>query len=158
MWHVPIFLIRHAKAGSRSAWIGDDRDRPLADDGWAQARAIARLLAASGPTELVSSPHLRCRQTLEPLAEATGLTIRIDTRIEEDSPLERSLSALEDVQDDAVMCSHGDVIPDVLNGLLRRGMQIDSDAPLALRKAAMFVLHRENGTFVRAEYLAPPVN
>lgn len=151
---MPIYLVRHAKAGSRSAWIGDDRDRPLADDGWAQARALVDLLGVPG--ELVSSPHLRCRQTLEPLAEATGLSIRIDTRIEEDSPLERSLAALEDVADGAVMCSHGDVIPDMLNGLLRRGMEIQAGAPLALRKASTFVIHREGGRFVRAEYLAPP--
>lgn len=153
---MPIYIVRHAKAGSRSAWLEDDRLRPLAEDGWSQARALAELLAQVGPSELVSSPHLRCRQTLEPLADATGLEIRIDPRIEEDSPLERSLAALEDASDNAVMCSHGDVIPDVLNGLLRRGMDIDPDAPLALRKAAAFVLHREGGRFVRAEYLAPP--
>lgn len=153
---MPIYVIRHAKAGSRSAWTDDDRLRPLSEDGWAQARAIAELVSVLGPSELVSSPHLRCRQTLEPLAEATGLGIRIDPRIEEDSPLERSLAALDDAPDNAVMCSHGDVIPDVLNGLLRRGMDIEPGAPLALRKAAAFVLHRENGRFVRAGYLAPP--
>lgn len=153
---MPLYVIRHAKAGSRSAWTEDDRLRPLAADGWAQARALADLLSGLAPSELVSSPHLRCRQTLEPLAQTTGLDIRIDPRIEEDSPLERSLAAIEDASDNAVLCSHGDVIPDMLNGLLRRGMDIDPDAPLALRKAAAFVLHREGGRFVRAEYLAPP--
>ena len=155
---VPIYLIRHAKAGSRSAWEGDDRDRPLVDGGWKQANGLAVLLTPTNPSVLLSSPYLRCRQTLEPLAEACGLEVLIERRIEEDSPLERSLAALEDAPDNAVMCSHGDVIPDVLNGLIRRGMFVDAGAPLALRKAATFILHRENGVITRAEYWAPPAD
>lgn len=155
---VPIYLVRHAKAGSRSAWEGDDRDRPLVEGGWKQANGLAVLLAPMNPSVLLSSPYLRCKQTLEPLAEASGLTVHVEPRIEEDSPLERSLAALEDAPDNAVMCSHGDVIPDVLNGLIRRGMFIDAGAPLALRKAATFILHRENNVFTRAEYWAPPAD
>ena len=153
---MPLYLVRHAKAGSRSAWEGDDCDRPLVENGWAQANGLAVLLAPMNPIVLLSSPYLRCIQTLEPLAEACGLPVQIETRLEEDSPLERSLAALEDAPDNAVMCSHGDVIPDVLNGLIRRGMFVDAGAPLALRKAATFILHRENGVFTHAEYWAPP--
>ena len=153
---MPLYLVRHAKAGSRSAWEGDDRDRPLVENGWTQANGLAVLLAPMNPIVLLSSPYLRCIQTLEPLADACGLPVQIETRLEEDSPLERSLAALEDAPDNAVMCSHGDVIPDVLNGLIRRGMFVDAGAPLALRKAATFILHRENGVFTRAEYWAPP--
>lgn len=153
---VPIYLIRHAKAGSRSTWEGDDRDRPLVADGRKQANGLAVLLAPLQPSVLLSSPYLRCIQTLEPLGESCGLTVNIEPRIEEDSPLERSLAALEDAPDNAVLCSHGDVIPDVLNGLIRRGMFVDVGAPLALRKAASFILHRENGVFTRAEYWSPP--
>ena len=151
-----LYLIRHAKAGSRSTWEGDDRDRPLVEDGWKQANGLALLLAPINPSVLLASPYLRCIQTLQPLAESCGLTVQVEPRIEEDSPLERSLAALEDAPDNAVLCSHGDVIPDVLNGLIRRGMFVDAGAPLALRKAATFILHRENGVFVRAEYWPPP--
>lgn len=152
---MPIYLVRHAKAGSRSTWIGDDRDRPLVDEGWEQARNLALRLAPLRPSMLLSSPYLRCQQTLQPLGEECGLTVVVDTRLEEESPLEKSLAALDDAPDNAVLCSHGDVIPDVVNGLLRRGMDM-GDAPGALRKAGTFVLHRENGKFVRAEYWAPP--
>ena len=151
---MPLYVVRHAKAGSRSTWTEDDRTRPLVEDGWAQARALAERIAPLQPTALLSSPYLRCIQTLEPLGELCGLTVTIEPRIEEDSPLEKSLAALEDAPEGAVLCSHGDVIPDAINGLLRRGMDIDG--PHALKKAATFVLHRENGVFVRAEYWAPP--
>jgi broad specificity phosphatase PhoE len=152
---MPLYLVRHAKAGSRSTWIGDDRDRPLVEEGWKQALSLAQRLAPLHPSILLSSPYLRCQQTLQPLGEECGLTVVVDPRLEEDSPLEKSLAALDDAPDNAVLCSHGDVIPDVINGLLRRGMDI-GDAPGALRKAGTFVLHREKGKFVRAEYWAPP--
>lgn len=53
------------------------------------------------------------------------------------------------------LCSHGDVIPDAVNGLIRCGMDV-GDVPRALEKGSAFVLHRENGLYVRAEYWEPP--
>ncbi len=152
---MPIYFVRHAKAGSRSAWIGDDRDRPLVDNGWEQAHALATRLSALKPSVLWSSPHLRCQQTLQPLGELCGLDVVVDSRLEEDSPLEKSLAVLDDAPDNAVLCSHGDVIPDAVNGLIRRGMEV-GDIPRALKKASVFVLHRENGVYIRAEYWEAP--
>ncbi len=152
---MPIYFVRHAKAGSRSAWIGDDRDRPLVDNGWEQARALATRLSALNPSVLWSSPYLRCQQTLQPLGELCGLEVVVDSRLEEESPLEKSLAILDDAPDNAVLCSHGDVIPDAVNGLIRRGMDV-ADIPRALKKGSVFVLHRENGLFVRAEYWEAP--
>ena len=152
---MPIYLVRHAKAGSRSAWIGDDRDRPLVDNGWEQAQALATRLSVLNPSVLWSSPHLRCQQTLQPLGKVCGLEIVIDSRLKEESPLEKSLAVLDDAPDNAVLCSHGDVIPDAVNGLIRRGMDVDN-IPRALKKGSVFVLHRENGVYIRAEYWEAP--
>ncbi len=152
---MPIYFVRHAKAGSRSAWTEDDRDRPLVDNGWEQAHALAARLSARHPSVLWSSPYLRCQQTLQPLGELCGLDVVVDSRLEEESPLEKSLAILDDAPDNAVLCSHGDVIPDAVNGLIRRGMDV-ADIPRALKKASVFVLHRENGLYVRAEYWEPP--
>lgn len=150
-----IYFVRHAKAGSRSLWTGDDTERPLSPEGELQARAIADRLCVPVPTALLASPYARCRQTLAALAECTGLDVVDEIRIAEDSPLERSLAALEDAPDGAVLCSHGDVIPNTIEGLLRRGMVLE---PMVrgVKKGAMFVLHREAGVFVRAEYLDAP--
>lgn len=153
---MPVYLVRHAHAGNRSAWIGDDRDRPLSDKGRAQALLLAQRLAPLAPTAILSSPYLRCVQTLEPLAHALGHEVTHEVRLQEDSPLELSLAALEDAPDGAVLCSHGDVIPDAVNGLIRRGMEL-GEAPRALRKASTFVLHRVNGLYTHAEYWEPPV-
>ncbi len=152
---MPIYFVRHAKAGSRSAWIGDDRDRPLVDNGWEQARELATRLSVLNPSVLWSSPYLRCQQTLQPLGELCGLDVVVDSRLEEESPLEKSLAILDDAPDNAVLCSHGDVIPDAVNGLIRRGMDV-GEIPRALKKGSVFVLHRENGMYVRAEYWEAP--
>src|SRR3954469_967625 len=66
---VPLLLVRHAKAGNRKSWDGVDRLRPLTDAGWAQGTALLDLLGESRPVRLLSSPYVRCVQTLEPLAE-----------------------------------------------------------------------------------------
>ena len=38
------YSIRHASAGDRDTWIGDDRARPLDDQGRQQAAALVELL------------------------------------------------------------------------------------------------------------------
>ena len=152
---MPIFLVRHAKAGSRSTWEGDDMVRPLTQVGLAQSKIIAERLLAHQPSVLLSSPYVRCVQTLEPLAEIAGLEIVIDERLTEESPLEKSLAVLEDVPDNAVLCSHGDVIPDLVNGLIRRGMEVDASMR-SPRKGSIIVLHHVNKLFTHAEYWDRP--
>ena len=90
-----------------------------------------------------------------PLGELCGLDVVVDSRLEEESPLEKSLAILDDAPDNAVLCSHGDVIPDAVNGLIRRGMDV-ADVPRSLKKGSVFVLHRENGLYIRAEYWEAP--
>ncbi len=151
-----IFLVRHAKAGSRSAWTDSDSTRPLDDSGLRQATAIAQHWGHAAPVAVFSSPRLRCVQTVTPLAERFGLEVQVEPDMEEDTPFERALRVVEDAPDGTVFCSHGDVIPEVVDALIRRGMDVNGLSG-ALRKGAMFVLHRENGRFITADYVAPPV-
>ena len=150
-----IYLIRHAKALSRSGWTGSDNDRPLSDEGRAQALTIGEEWAGETPVAVLSSPRLRCRETVQPLADCFGLELRVEPTLDEDTPFERTLAMLEEAPDATVCCSHGDVIPAVMDALVRRGLELTGSRG-ALRKAAMFVVHRENGRFVRCEYVAPP--
>ena len=133
-----VFVVRHAKAGHRRSWEGDDRVRPLSRPGWDQAAAIAERLAGEHVTALISSPYMRCMQTLEPLGERLGLAVAADERLAEGATLEDSLALLAAAGDGAVLCSHGDVIPELIEGLHRRGMEI-SNRP-DWRKATIWVL------------------
>lgn len=152
----PVYLVRHAKAGERHAWTGDDRERPLSKKGWKQADAVAARLGALEVTGLWSSPYVRCVQTLEPLAKLAGLSVEIDHRLAEDEPFEPVLDLLRDTPRRSVLCSHGDIIPSTLAALQRRGAEIRT--PPDWRKASVWVLDRnKHGEIVRATVWPPPL-
>ena len=60
-------MVRHAKAGDRGEWSGDDRMRPLTKSGQRQAEGLANLLDREPIDKILSSGYLRCVQTVEPL-------------------------------------------------------------------------------------------
>ncbi len=64
-----LILLRHARAADGSA-SGGDRDRPLTDEGRADARAQAQRLTALrvGPDRLITSPAARAAETAELIA------------------------------------------------------------------------------------------
>jgi 8-oxo-dGTP diphosphatase len=148
-----LYLVRHAKAGNRSEWRDDDRVRPLTPKGWRQADAIAARIAPLAPSVLLSSSYLRCRQTLEPLATATGLEVVDEPALVEGNPFEPVLGLLATLPDGAVLCSHGDVIPDTLAALDRRGCRFIG--PVEWRKGSVWTLERVDSSIVAAEMWLP---
>ena len=111
-----VVLLRHASAGDRDHWDGDDRMRPLDERGWKQSRALAEELRALGVRRALSSPYVRCVQTLEPL----GLPIEEDDRLGEGASREATLELLHSLED-AVACTHGDIVENVLGHSLKKG-------------------------------------
>ena len=149
-----IFLVRHAKAGKRSQWDREDALRPLDDAGRRQALALADRLSEYDPVALVSSPAVRCRETLEPLAERCGLVVVSEPKLYEELPYEIALDYVMGVADRTVLCSHGDVIPAIIDALVRRGMHVDGMRDS--RKASVWVLEREGDAFTQGLVWAPP--
>jgi 8-oxo-dGTP diphosphatase len=149
-----IYLVRHAKAGERRVWEGDDEARPLSKLGWKQSEAIAKRLANKGASSLFSSPYIRCMQTLEPLAERLGIEVQPDTRLYEGEPFEPVLELLSEVSTGAVLCSHGDIIPDTIQALARRGMEVQTQPDW--RKASIWVLRRKGERITKGKVWPPP--
>ncbi len=149
-----VYLVRHAKAGERRIWTDDDVDRPLSGKGWRQAEALGTRLARKGATALYSSPYVRCVQTLEPLAGQLGTSVNVEQRLCEAEPFEPVLELLADVEDGAVLCSHGDIIPAVVQALGRRGMEVQS--PADWRKATVWVLKRKGARITKGKVWPPP--
>lgn len=114
-----VLLLRHARAGERAAWTGDDTLRPLDDRGLRQALAL-RDLARRAIGRIVSSPYRRCVETVEPLAEALGIPIELDDRLAEGASPQLALALLAEL-DGGLACTHGDVIEAVLGYGLRKG-------------------------------------
>jgi 8-oxo-dGTP diphosphatase len=151
-----IFVVRHAKAGSRHDWDGDDIERPLTKAGRRQSEEISRHLADQVITGVWSSPAARCVQTVEPLARAHGLDVVREPRLAEGAALDEVLALLTEVPDGAVLCSHGDVIPELLDGLVRRGTHVVG--PPEWRKASVWMLDPPgaDGAVATARAEAPP--
>lgn len=150
-----LYFVRHAKAGSRSQWVGDDRLRPLSDKGRAQSEALAARLADLATGALVSSPYLRCIETLQPLAERVDGAVRADDRLAENTGFTGALEVLHELPDGSVLCSHGDVIPETIGALQRRGTTIVGEPEW--RKASVWVLTRDTaGEITHATAWPPP--
>jgi 8-oxo-dGTP diphosphatase len=149
-----LFLVRHAKAGKRSQWDDDDSLRPLVAEGVRQSEVIAEAIAPLHPTALFSSPFLRCVQTLEPLAKATGLSVVKHELLAEGVDFIGTVDWMHTLADGAVLCSHGDVIPEVIDALERRGMEVSGFRES--RKGSVWVLERRNDVFTGGHAWPPP--
>jgi 8-oxo-dGTP diphosphatase len=104
-----LLLIRHALAGHRNAWEGDDRVRPVDDRGRLQSDALVDALASFQIDRIVSSPYLRCVQTVEPLAAALELEIELDEQLGA-TRLDEVGEVLERLRGENVaVCTHGDL-------------------------------------------------
>lgn len=104
-----LLLHRHAQAGDRDEWEGDDRVRPIDKRGRKQAEALVDVLAGFAIDRVVSSPYLRCIESVEPLAEARGLEIELDERLAAHR-LDDVPEVLEELEGEhAVVCTHGEL-------------------------------------------------
>jgi 8-oxo-dGTP diphosphatase len=142
----PLALVRHAHSVGRGSWDQDDQLRPLNAAGQARAEDIAPLLAAYGVRRLVSSPSLRCTDTLRPAAAQLGAAVRTKGGLSEEGyaaeparavrPLERLLER----GTPAALCSHGPVLPALLDALQALVAPDEPDAEqvgVVLRAAAL---------------------
>ena len=148
-----ILLVRHAHAGDRGSWKGDDRARPLDKRGRAQAEALAPLLASFEPTKVLSSPSNRCVETVAPAAKRVGLKIKETDALCEGNSKE-AISLVESLVSgpSVVLCSHGDVIPDVLDALAAKGM---TGWVGTCKKGSLWVIDTRRARFKEARYYPP---
>ena len=151
----PAALVRHAKAGSRSAWTGDDRLRPLSKAGRRQAKALLGVFAGRPVARILSSPARRCIETVQPLALERSRPIETTEVLAEGAPLHGLLALLDELADTpTVLCAHGDLIPVTVEHLLDTGATLASEA--GWKKASTWWLEREAGAIVRARHAEPP--
>jgi phosphohistidine phosphatase SixA len=104
-------LIRHADAGSRAAWLGHDEWRGLTDLGWTQAEEAAARLRDLPLQRIMTSPAMRCRQTVVPLARALSLDVEPCWQLRGTVGLEDVLQFLSDDETaSGVLCMHRETL------------------------------------------------
>jgi len=105
---MPLLLVRHASAGDRATWRGDDRERPLDARGLTQAEKLVDLLAPFDVDAIYTSPYRRCTQTVEALAAARSLLIERPDELGEEEQYERGAELVRSLADrNVVICGHG---------------------------------------------------
>jgi 8-oxo-dGTP diphosphatase len=150
----PFYLVRHAKAGDRKRWTEDDRLRPLSTRGRAQAEGLVRAFRGLAVGRVLSSPYVRCEQSVRPLALDRGLPVEPTEALAEGARLVDLIAMIADVDDAAVIgCSHGDLIEAAIEQLRSVGVPTDDGST---KKGSTWLLEREGGAVVRARYLPPP--
>jgi phosphohistidine phosphatase SixA len=151
-----LYLVRHAVAVGRSAWHHADEKRPLTPKGQRQAQALLRLLEGAEVRRILSSPAVRCRDTVAPLAKALGLDVHEATELAEGHGPRKATDLLSETavkKGDSVLCAHGDLIPELLRRLARDGAHLESELQYA--KGSTWELHVDDGKIVRGRYHPP---
>lgn len=150
-----VHIVRHGAAGDRSEWEGPDHERPLTEKGFAQAEALKGELAGIGVARILSSPYVRCTQTVEPLAEAIGVEMETTDALAEGAGQREIADLIDEVAGSTVvLSSHGDVIPAMLQRLQWMGVEFLS--PFACKKGSTWVVGHDGLGYDEALYIPPP--
>jgi broad specificity phosphatase PhoE len=153
---VTVYLVRHAKAGDRASWSGDDFLRPLSRRGQIQAEAFLAQFEGIHIDRLLSSPYIRCMESLVPLAGVRRIPIEPIDAITEGASLEDALTLVrKHSHHDAVLCSHGGIIPMLLEHYAARGVDLGKDP--VCPKGCTWILEIDGAQdVVAARYVPPP--
>ena len=150
-----IYLIRHASAGKRTAVDAEDWRRPLTRRGRKQMRMLRDLLMAHPITRIGSSNYVRCVDTVKPFAKRLGIPLETETALVEGSHPHRIVGLIAELQEEAVvLCSHGDVIADLVGHLFAEGVPMDG--PREWDEGSVWELRTIGGRVVSGRYIPPP--
>ncbi len=149
------YFIRHAKAGSRGHWQGDDRARPLSKKGKKQAEGLVDVFKPIKLSAIYSSPFLRCVQTVEPLAADRALEIQETPALAEGRGLRGAFEFMSDPRlDEVALGSHGDMVWELVEDLVRRRVIRPGEGGYA--KGSTWMVEVEAGKPMRARYIPAP--
>ena len=148
-----MFVVRHADAGDRERWTRPDNERPLSPKGVRQAAGLVDQLKRYRIKHVATSPYVRCRQTVEPLAAALGVPVEEVGELAEGHGYAQALGVARRLGDDAVLCTHGDVTSDLLDALAEGGVVRGS---VKSPKGSTWVLDVSDGLVKKASFLPAP--
>ncbi|MGH9137497.1 MAG: SixA phosphatase family protein [Acidimicrobiales bacterium] len=153
-----VYLVRHGVAVSRSDWGKPDLDdgRPLTKRGRRQADGLVELLGRGDVRRLESSPTLRCLDTVRPLARTLGLDVEPIDELREGVDSDVAAAVVRKAaakKGDSVLCTHGDVVPEILRRLAADGLRLPNEQRWA--KGSTWVLGWDGERFTDARYLPP---
>ena len=154
-----VSIVRHACAGDKEAWHGDDDDRPLDEGGFEQAAALAAVLDAVAVQRLIASPTKRCVQTLQPLAAHLQLEIEHSDRLGPEGSVMDMLHSEWPSLLGSVLCTHGEVMRPLLEHVRRQRVPIVADREdedwLLTKGSAWHLALDQDGHVIELHHEAP---
>ena len=144
-----VIILRHAQARTRNGWKADDLERPLTKPGETQAQKLAPLLQAYGVRSVLTSPAVRCAQTVDAYARSVKALMEVDDRLAEETKpraVERSIATVLSRKGPIVVCSHRPTLPWIFTTL-----KIE---PRELAQGEGVVVHHRRGRVVAVESFA----
>jgi 8-oxo-(d)GTP phosphatase len=118
---VIVYLVRHASAGRRASWEGDDQLRPLDERGRRQAERLVELFARRYFERIVSSPAVRCLETVVPLAIAGGMAVERSEALAEGAGREAALTLFRRAGVPLLASVHGDLVEELIGESAKKG-------------------------------------
>ncbi|RKS80017.1 8-oxo-dGTP diphosphatase [Motilibacter peucedani] len=150
-----VVVLRHCRAVPRDDWAADDDLRPLDALGVASAAALAPVLAAYAPRRILCSDTVRTLETVRRLAEQEGIAVEVTPMLGTSAisaapaAAQAAADAVRSSTEPVLLCTHRQVVRDVLGGLMRT---TDEKPPqTTLQPGEFFVLHFAAGVFVALE-------
>jgi 8-oxo-dGTP diphosphatase len=151
-----ILLVRHVDAGNKRRWRPNDAFRPISKKGHEQLGPLLSRLLRTPINRIISSPVLRCEQTVGPVAMRLGLHVRTSKRLKREATTDDfMLLARKNQGRRILLCSHGEVIGPLISRLAA-DPKVRVVGDLKWPKGSIWELTTRKGRIVSARYIPRP--
>ena len=117
-------LVRHAEREVGQGSMAPGKDPNLSEDGMKRAERLVSVFSKTKIDVVYSTPFIRTRKTVEPLAQSKSLTVKEY----EPNKLEAIDQMLRDHEGKTILvCGHSNTIPKIANHLSKSGNLNDFD-------------------------------
>ena len=134
---------------------GRRREAPAVGPGPAAGRLVNNRLVQTTLTHILTSPYVRCEQSVVGLGRALDLPVEVEKPLTEEQPVEDTIELLTELEGtSAVLCTHGDIVSGVIGILAAEGVELDGDPEW--KKGSVWELDLRKGRVRTGRYIPPP--
>lgn len=148
-----ILLVRHAHAVNKRRWKRRDAIRPISRKGHEQMEAMLTRMVRTPINRIISSPALRCEQTVGPLALRLGLPVRTSKKLKREATTDDFMAlARKNKGQRILLCTHGEVIGPLIKRLAD-DPKVKVIGDLKWPKGSVWELTTRKGRIIAARYI-----